>query len=71
MLFGLFQMLMGDQNVTPPEDEIQVTDRASGQIVHREAVDEGPGVDEYKAKIQRQLETMDVDAFCAEYNITP
>jgi hypothetical protein len=67
---ALFKMLMGDQSFTPPEDEIQVKDRATGVVIYREAVDEGPGVAPYRDEIQHDLDTLDIAAFCAKYNVT-
>lgn len=68
-LSGIFRMLFGDQSVQTPEDEIQVTDRETGAIVYREAIDEGPGVASAVQAFQDDLNRLDVAAFCEKYGI--
>jgi hypothetical protein len=66
---SLFGMIMGDQSVTALDDEIQVKDRTTGDVVDRETIPECPYVADALRKFQDHLVQHDVAGFCAEYGI--
>lgn len=68
-LLQILEMVMGDQSLTPPLDEILIKDRTSGAVVYRESIDEGPTVAATKDAIQADLDALDLAAFCEKYGI--
>ena len=70
ILTSIIEALSGSQSSTfGPVDEFLFKDRTTAEIVHRSTIDEGPGVAEVKASIQKDLETMDLEEFCRTYGV--